>query len=80
MFAKGKDRLSLTSEDYIRPLCGCDIANNVIKYCPKHKAAPALYEAIRITLERIDGYNYPVHFEYPFMRLKEALSKAEESL
>lgn len=72
------DRVSLTSDDYIRPVCGCDIARGVIKYCPKHKAAPAMYEALKVVVDRIDGFNYPIQFEYPFMRVKEALAKKAE--
>ena len=40
-----EEPLRLTSEDYIKPLCGCDVANGVIKYCPKHKAAPDMAES-----------------------------------
>jgi len=45
-YTKEECRLSLTSEDYIKPLCGCDIANRVIKFCSIHKAAPRMAEWI----------------------------------
>ena len=41
--------------------CGCkgqvvDLANITIQYCPMHKAAPALYEALEATYEELLSY------------------------
>ena len=37
-----------TPDDYVYPECGCRIARGIGKlaYCPKHKAAPEMYEAL----------------------------------
>ncbi|KKL92755.1 hypothetical protein LCGC14_1881460, partial [marine sediment metagenome] len=56
-YTKEECRLSLTSEDYIKPLCGCDIANRVIKFCSIHKAAPAMYEVLLGIMDRANDPN-----------------------
>uniref|UniRef100_A0A6M3LTT0 Uncharacterized protein n=1 Tax=viral metagenome TaxID=1070528 RepID=A0A6M3LTT0_9ZZZZ len=44
-----------TNEEYVIPQCGCEVANNSIKYCPKHQAASDMYEALRRILSFDDS-------------------------
>ena len=68
---------------YTEAKCGClavylPYDELEIEHCPLHKAAPKLYEACRLVVERIDGFNYPIAFEYPFIRVIEALAEVEK--
>jgi len=77
-YTKEECRLSLTSEDYIRPLCGCDVANRVIKFCSIHKAAPDTAEALQELISFLihDGLGTNVNLVPIINRGTKALRKA----
>ncbi len=76
-YIKREHRPSLTSEDYIRPLCGCDIANGVIKFCSIHKAAPDMYEALKALTESYKTFGVGRGFLTHLHLANKALAKAE---
>ena len=67
--------------------CGCIIGQDydgtlTIRYCPKHKAAPDLYEAAKEVMDTLEQYGGSIvpHLmdtdENAGQRLREALAKA----
>ncbi|KKN12478.1 hypothetical protein LCGC14_1016020 [marine sediment metagenome] len=58
--------------------CGCEIVTDnmgayEIDYCPKHKSAPDLYEALKKMLPLVSGY-----YLQEVIDAEQALAKAEE--
>ena len=72
---KEGEHLSLTSEDYIKPGCGCDIANGVIKYCPKHSACDDMYEASKGIVADLENVIHPDVLEATLAALAKAGGK-----
>jgi len=63
--------------------CSCQVeyinGEPVIGYCPKHKAAPELYEACKLLIERAKEHgNYSIWLELPIVHIEQALAEGGE--
>ena len=65
--------------------CGCKVVSlfltgNTIEYCPKHKAAPDLYEALK-SFDRYISESYPDNMKYKAYaveQMEKALARAND--
>jgi len=67
---------------YTNGECGCrpDNTTGEITYCPLHKSAPELYEALKLAKRRIEYTSVRTDTEVVYLigQLDKALAKAEE--
>ncbi len=69
---------------YTKGECSCKVVSafligNSIEYCPLHKSAPDLYEALKALNEQLTGANIPFSqgmFDAK-INMRQALAKAE---
>lgn len=64
-------------------VCGCIIIHDTTKprekidYCPKHRAAPDMYEALKAANNLLNGYTSANDNEQLKITIRMALAKAE---
>ena len=91
-YTKGDMKQKEKEREVSRMVCGCLVMEYIdnltiapwIVYCPKHKAAPDMYEALKLVrdtavLQKEENGYYILRLEYSSWKdVCEALAKAEE--